>query len=117
MFLPDHDVPRLAAQMGNINLIYEAVGRSHFALQALQVLGANGIFVLTVPGLQAFIEADPAHIMRDMVLNNQVLLGTVNAGLTPSHPRYETLMSSGGAGRPWSGPSSTAATRQSRHRT
>ena len=73
--------PDLAAQMGNINLVYEAVGHSHFALQALRVLGANGIFVLTgVPGLQAFIEADPARLMRDMVLKNQVLLGTVNAG-------------------------------------
>ena len=72
----------LAAQIGNIDLIYEAVGHSHFALQALQVLGTNGIFVLTgVPGLQAFIEADPAHTMRNMVLKNQILLGTVNAGL------------------------------------
>ena len=72
----------LAAQIGNIDLIYEAVGHSHFALQALQVLGTNGIFVLTgVPGLQAFVEADPAHTMRNMVLKNQILLGTVNAGL------------------------------------
>jgi glucose 1-dehydrogenase len=71
----------LAAQIGNIDLIYEAVGQSRFALEALQVLGTNGIFVLTgVPGLQAFIEADPARLMRDMVLKNQVLLGTVNAG-------------------------------------
>jgi threonine dehydrogenase-like Zn-dependent dehydrogenase len=71
----------LAAQIGNIDLVYEAVGQSHFALQALQVLGTNGVFVLTgVPGLQAFIEADPARLMRDMVLKNQVLLGTVNAG-------------------------------------
>ena len=72
---------RLAEQMGNIDLIYEAVGHSHFALEALKVLGTNGIFVLTgVPGLQAFVEADPARLMRDMVLRNQVLLGTVNAG-------------------------------------
>ena len=72
---------RLAAQIGNIDLIYEAVGHSHFALEALNILGTNGIFVLTgVPGLQAFIEADPARLMRDMVLKNQILLGTVNAG-------------------------------------
>jgi threonine dehydrogenase-like Zn-dependent dehydrogenase len=72
---------QLAEQIGNIDLIYEAVGHSHFALQALQVLGTNGIFVLTgVPGLQAFVEADPARLMREMVLKNQVLLGTVNAG-------------------------------------
>jgi len=72
---------QLTEQIGNIDLIYEAVGHSHFALQALQVLGTNGIFVLTgVPGLQAFVEADPARLMREMVLKNQVLLGTVNAG-------------------------------------
>ncbi len=71
----------LAGQIGNIDLIYEAVGASHFALEALRVLGTNGIFVLTgVPGLEAFVEADPARLMRDMVLKNQVLLGTVNAG-------------------------------------
>ena len=71
----------LAEKIGNIDLIYEAVGHSHFALAALRVLGTNGIFVLTgVPGLQAFVEADPARLMREMVLKNQVLLGTVNAG-------------------------------------
>jgi glucose 1-dehydrogenase len=72
---------QLTKQVGNIDLIYEAVGHSHFALEALKVLGTNGIFVLTgVPGLQAFVEADPARLMREMVLKNQVLLGTVNAG-------------------------------------
>ena len=71
----------LAAEMGNIDLVYEAVGHSHFAVEALAVLGANGIFVMTgVPGMQAFKETDPAGLMRQMVLNNQMLLGTVNAG-------------------------------------
>lgn len=71
----------LAGEAGNLDLVYEAVGQSHFAAQALRVLGTNGIFVMTgVPGLQALIEADPARLMRDMVLKNQILLGTVNAG-------------------------------------
>ena len=78
---PERGFGDLAAQIGNIDVVYEAVGHSHFALQALQVLGTNGLYVLTgVPGLQAFIEADPARLMRNMVLKNQVLLGTVNAG-------------------------------------
>ncbi len=73
--------PDLAKDMGNIDLIYEAVGQSHFALEAVRVLGQNGIFILTgVPGLQAFTQSDPARLMRDMVLKNQVVLGTVNAG-------------------------------------
>jgi threonine dehydrogenase-like Zn-dependent dehydrogenase len=75
------NIDQLNEQIGNIDLVYEAVGHSHFALEVLRVLGINGIFVLTgVPGLQAFIEADPARLMREMVLKNQVLLGTVNAG-------------------------------------
>jgi glucose 1-dehydrogenase len=75
------NIDQLAAEMGNIDLVYEAVGHSHFALEVLRALGINGIFVLTgVPGLQAFIEANPARLMREMVLKNQVLLGTVNAG-------------------------------------
>jgi threonine dehydrogenase-like Zn-dependent dehydrogenase len=73
--------PELAEEIGNIDLVYEAVGHSHFALEALRVLGHNGIYILTgVPGLQDFIQADPASLMRDMVLKNQVLVGTVNAG-------------------------------------
>jgi len=75
------NIEQLREQIGNIDLVYEAVGHSHFALEVLRVLGINGIFVLTgVPGLQAFIEADPARMMRDMVLKNQMLFGTVNAG-------------------------------------
>jgi len=74
-------IEQLREQIGNIDLVYEAVGHSHFALEVLRVLGINGIFVLTgVPGLQAFIEADPARLMHEMVLKNQVLFGTVNAG-------------------------------------
>jgi len=77
----DTTFAELAERAGNIALVYEAVGHSHFALEAVRWLGINGIFVLTgVPGMQAFVETDPAKTMRDLVLKNQVLLGTVNAG-------------------------------------
>jgi threonine dehydrogenase-like Zn-dependent dehydrogenase len=74
-------IPDAAAHIGNIDVIYEAVGHSHFALEVMKVLGRNGIYVMTgVPGEQAFVESDPARLMREMVLKNQLLLGTVNAG-------------------------------------
>lgn len=74
-------VDQLEARIGPIDLIYEAVGHSLLALQVLRALGPNGIYVLTgVPGRQALIEADPATLLRNMVLKNQVVLGTVNAG-------------------------------------
>jgi threonine dehydrogenase-like Zn-dependent dehydrogenase len=75
------EVSRLSSEIGNIDLVYEAVGHSRFALEVLRILGVNGIYVMTgVPSVQAFVQAEPGRLMRDMVLKNQVLLGTVNAG-------------------------------------
>lgn len=72
---------RLAARVGNIDLVYEATGASSIAFEAMKVLGTNGIFVFTgVPGRKAPIEVDTDVIMRNLVLENQVVFGTVNAG-------------------------------------
>ncbi len=74
-------VERLAERIGNIDLVYEAVGASQIAFQVMKVLGTNGIFVFTgVPGRKAPIEVDTDLIMRNLVLKNQVVFGTVNAG-------------------------------------
>jgi len=76
--IPVSDLPRL---VGNIDLIYEAAGASKVAFEAMAVLGTNGIFTFTgVPGRKAPIEVDTDLIMRNLVLKNQVVLGTVNAG-------------------------------------
>lgn len=74
-------VDQLAAQVGNIDLVYEAVGASQVAFEVMKVLGTNGIFVFTgVPGRKAPISVDTDLLMRDLVLKNQVVFGTVNAG-------------------------------------
>jgi threonine dehydrogenase-like Zn-dependent dehydrogenase len=73
---------QLAEQVGNIDLVYEATGASAVAFQMMKVLGTNGIFVFTgVPGRKAAIEVDTDVIMRNLVLKNQVVFGTVNAGV------------------------------------
>src|SRR2546425_7098598 len=75
-------IERLAEQVGNIDLVYEATGASAIAFQMMTVLGTNGIFVFTgVPGRKAPIEVDTDVIMRNLVLKNQVVFGTVNAGV------------------------------------
>src|SRR5262249_58585205 len=49
--------------------------------EMMKVLGTNGVFVFTgVPGRKAPIEVDTDVIMRNLVLRNQVVFGTVNAG-------------------------------------
>ena len=71
---------QVAAETDNIDLIYEAVGASKLAFDAMKVLGTNGVFVFTgVPGRRAPVEVDTDLIMRNLVLKNQVTFGTVNA--------------------------------------
>jgi glucose 1-dehydrogenase len=71
----------LAGRVGNIDLLYEATGAAGVAFQALEVLGVNGVFVFTgVPGRKGPIEIDADLIMRNLVLENQLVFGTVNAG-------------------------------------
>jgi threonine dehydrogenase-like Zn-dependent dehydrogenase len=77
----DTPVERLVAELGNIDLVYEATGASSVAFEMMKALGTNGIFVFTgVPGRKAAIEVDTDVIMRNLVLKNQVVFGTVNAG-------------------------------------
>jgi hypothetical protein len=47
----------------------------------LRVLGTNGIFIMTgVPGQKGPAPIDTDGLMRNLVLKNQIVLGTVNAG-------------------------------------
>ncbi len=71
----------LAGVVGNIDVVYEAAGASSVAFDAMSVLGTNGIFVFTgVPGRKGPIPVDTDILMRNLVLKNQVVFGTVNAG-------------------------------------
>ncbi|HET6373637.1 MAG TPA: glucose 1-dehydrogenase [Candidatus Polarisedimenticolia bacterium] len=77
----EESLDQLASRMGNIDLVYEAVGASRAAFEMMSVLGTNGVFVFTgVPGRKAPVEIDTDLLMRNLVLKNQVVFGTVNAG-------------------------------------
>lgn len=74
-------VDRLVERMGTIDVVYEATGASRLSFEVLEQVGPNAAFVFTgVPGLKGPAPVDTDRIMRNMVLKNQVLLGTVNAG-------------------------------------
>ena len=77
----DHTIQQLAEKVGNVDLVYEAVGASQIAFEMIKFLGTNGVFVFTgVPGRKMPIEVDTDLMMRNLVLKNQVIFGTVNAG-------------------------------------
>jgi threonine dehydrogenase-like Zn-dependent dehydrogenase len=71
----------LPQHIGNIDLVYEATGASSLSFEMMKYLGTNSIFVFTgVPGRKGPIEVDTDLVMRNLVLKNQVVFGTVNAG-------------------------------------
>ena len=73
-------VDQLAEQVGNIDLVYEAVGLSKISYDVMRVLGMNGVYVFTgIPAPRAPIPVEADNIMRNMVLKNQAVVGTVNA--------------------------------------
>jgi threonine dehydrogenase-like Zn-dependent dehydrogenase len=82
-YVSSGDVPpeEIVETFGAIDVVYEAAGASKLAFDAMQTLGANSVFVFTgVPGRKAPITLDSDRWMRDLVLRNQVVFGTVNAG-------------------------------------
>lgn len=74
-------VDALPEVIGNIDVVFEATGASSLSFDVMRVLGTNGVFVFTgVPGRKAPVAVDTDLIMRNLVLRNQVVFGTVNAG-------------------------------------
>jgi threonine dehydrogenase-like Zn-dependent dehydrogenase len=76
----EQSISDLERTIGNIDLVYEATGAAQLSFEMLAHIGRNAVFVFTgVPGRKHAIEIDAATIMRNLVLDNQVVLGTVNA--------------------------------------
>ena len=64
----------------NIDAVYEATGVSSLAFEVLKYLGPYSACIFTgVPGHKVPTEVDTSLIMRNIVLKNQVILGSVNA--------------------------------------
>jgi threonine dehydrogenase-like Zn-dependent dehydrogenase len=72
---------RMAAGMCNIDLVYEATGSSGPVLDMINILGRNGVLILTgLPGGKVHESVDIGTLITNMTLKNQCLLATVNAG-------------------------------------
>ena len=77
----DMKMEDLSENLPNIDLIYEATGAAGPAFKLLGELGTNGVFILTgVPGKRGPVPIETDVLMRNLVLRNQILYGTVNAG-------------------------------------
>jgi threonine dehydrogenase-like Zn-dependent dehydrogenase len=76
-----HSVEQLAGCVGNIDMVYEAAGASQTAFDLLKVLGPDGVYCFTgVPRHGQPLSIDVHSALFNLVLKNQVILGTVNSG-------------------------------------
>jgi threonine dehydrogenase-like Zn-dependent dehydrogenase len=71
---------RLPERIGPVDDVFEAVGVPEVAFGALPMLAPNGVLVMSgIPAQRGPVPADLSRWMRDLVLENQVVLGTVSA--------------------------------------
>ena len=71
-------------KIGEMDFIFEAAGIAKLQFELIDALGINGIYVATgIPGGDRPVSLDGSALMRQLVLKNQILLGSVNAG--PQH--------------------------------
>jgi threonine dehydrogenase-like Zn-dependent dehydrogenase len=71
---------RVDDELGAMDLIFEATGVPSLAFNLLDALATDGVYVLTgIPGGDRPLEVPGPEIIRDLVLDNQVMLGSVNA--------------------------------------
>src|SRR5215213_2511269 len=82
-----------AGEYGPFDIIFEAPGVSLVAFESMEVLGKNGVLVLTgISGGDRMIEISGDHIMLGFVLGNKVAVGTVNANRTTSSAACRTWL-------------------------
>jgi threonine dehydrogenase-like Zn-dependent dehydrogenase len=76
-----------AAEFGPFDLVFEGTGSSEVVFESMQVLGRNGVLVLTsITGGHHTIEVPADRINLEFVLGNKVMVGSVNA----SRENFET---------------------------
>ena len=67
-------------KLGPMELIFEATGVASLEFNLLDALAPDGVYVLTgIPGGDRPLEIPGANLIRQLVLGNQVMLGSVNA--------------------------------------
>lgn len=78
----DFNAKEFTKKYPEVQLILDAAGVPKLDFDLLDLLGTNGLFVLTgVPGGDNLLSVDGANLMRKLVLKNQVMVGSVNESI------------------------------------
>ena len=85
-YIDGREVPasKVDDRLGPMELIFEATGVASLEFNLLDALAPDGVYVLTgVPGGDRPLEIPGAQLIRQLVMGNQTMLGSVNA--SPGH--------------------------------
>lgn len=75
-----YTIDALRREIGSVDIVIEATGYSPYAFEAMHLVGPNGIVCLTgVSAGSRRLTIDASHLNLEMVLENKVVFGTVNA--------------------------------------
>jgi len=76
----ERSIADVASADGPFDLIFEGTGSSAVVFESVQVLGKNGVLVLSsITGGNRLLQVPADKINLDFVLGNKVMVGTVNA--------------------------------------
>jgi len=81
-YIDGRQVPadQVEKKIGGMDFILDATGIAPLEFNLLDALALNGIYVLTgIPGGDRPLQIPGAELIRQLVLDNQVMLGSVNA--------------------------------------
>src|SRR5699024_8760405 len=77
---------------GEVDLIFEATGVAKLEFNLIDALGINGVYVLTgIPAGERPVSIAGAMLIQQMVLKNQVMLGSVNGSMYDYKRGFEEL--------------------------
>jgi threonine dehydrogenase-like Zn-dependent dehydrogenase len=92
---------QVEAQVGAMDLIFESTGVAALEFNLLDALAPGGLYVLTgIPGGERPLEVPGAHLIRQLVLENQLMVGSVNAARDHYQMAVDDLET---ASRQWGG--------------
>lgn len=102
-YIDGREIPtdKVDSQIGQMEYIFESTGVAALEFNLLDALGPGGIYVLTgIPGGDRPLEIPGAELIRQLVLGNQIMIGSVNASLSHFQMAVDDL---GQASKRWPG--------------
>lgn len=77
---PGELVESCCAPTGNLDIVFEASGAAVTAVELINYMSRSSIYVMTgIPRQEIVTEFDAAQLVRQIVRNNQVVVGSVNS--------------------------------------